>query len=103
MSTSDLCECQCFTYSSYIALDLINWFYRPTEPVSWPSDYFIYSSVFMSFITVFNFSLSRAITLSSIHFRRIENIMLSGLLAFVQTTLLIKTVQLCSKLIFAKG
>lgn len=28
---------------------------------------------------------------------------LSGLLAFVQTTLLIKTVQLCSKLIFAEG
>lgn len=29
--------------------------------------------------------------------------MLSGLLAFVQTTLLIKTVQLCSELIFAEG
>lgn len=29
--------------------------------------------------------------------------MLSGLSAFVQTTLLIKTVQLCSELIFAEG
>lgn len=50
----------------------------------------------MSFTaTLFNFSLSCAITLSYINFKRMENIMLSGLLAFVQTTLLIKTVQLC--------
>lgn len=43
----------------------------------------------MSFITrVFNFSLSCAITLSSINFRRMKNVMLSGLLAFVQTTLI---------------
>lgn len=64
----------------------------------------IYSSVFMSFIvTFFNFSLSSAIMLSSINFRRIENIMLSELLAFVQTTLLIKNVPLCCKVIFAEG
>lgn len=62
----------------------------------------IYSSVFMSFIkTRFNFSPSCTITLSSFNFRRMENIILSGLLAFVQATLLIKTVQLCSKLICA--
>lgn len=92
-----------------MALDLINWYlsvyiYIEREHLLFGPLTRIYSSVFMPFIiTVFNFSQSCAITLSSINCRRIENIMLSGLLAFVQTTLLIKTVQLCSKLIFAEG
>lgn len=54
-------------------------------------------------VTVLNSSQSSAITSSSINFRRIENIMLSELLAFVQTSLLIKTALLCSKLLFAEA
>lgn len=54
-------------------------------------------------VTVLNSSQSSAITLSSINFRGIENIMLSELLAFVQTSILIKTAPLCSKLLFAEA
>lgn len=64
---------------------------------------FILTSFMSVTVTVSNSSQSAAVTRSSVRFRRIENIMLSQLLAFVQTSLLIKTAPLRSELLLAEA